>query len=345
MSQITIKDIARICGVGVSTVSRAMNDYNDINKETKEKILRVMKEYNYVPNNSARNLKRLESNTIAVLVKGVNNVFMTNMLVEGEKYMKKFKYSLYLQQVDVEQDEVEVAIQLSKEKRLKGIVFLGGYFDHVKERLDFLDIPFVMLTVSLNEGTSKFCSSVYVDDTKESVRMVNYLCKLGHSRIALITTSQGDRSIGHLRRLGYLQGLKENGITPSAELIREMDNKTDEYSIKSGYEVTKKLLEDNVDFTAIYACSDYAAIGACKALFEAGKRIPEDYSVAGYDGLEIARYYNPQITTILQPVTKMIHSAFDILMEEIEGNAKHQRIVFDGELIVGESVKDISGKN
>ena len=97
MSQITIKDIARICGVGVSTVSRAMNDYNDINKETKEKILRVMKEYNYVPNNSARNLKRLESNTIAVLVKGVNNVFMTNMLVEGEKYMKKFKYSLYLQ--------------------------------------------------------------------------------------------------------------------------------------------------------------------------------------------------------------------------------------------------------
>ena len=109
--------------------------------------------------------------------------------------------------------------------------------------------------------------------------------------------------------------------------------------------MTKKLLEDNVDFTAIYACSDYAAIGACKALFEAGKRVPEDYSVAGYDGLEIARYYNPQITTILQPITKMMHSAFDILMEEIEGKTKHQRIVFDGELIVGESVKDISGKN
>ncbi len=338
MSQITIKDIARICGVGVSTVSRAMNDYNDINKETKEKILQVMKEYNYVPNNSARNLKRIESNTIAVLVKGVNNAFMTNMLVEGEKYMKRFKYSLYLQQVDVEQDEVEVAIELSKEKRLKGIVFLGGYFDHVKEKLDFLDIPFIMLTVSLDEGTAKFCSSVFVDDTKESIRMVDYLCKLGHSRIALITTAKDDHSIGHLRRLGYLQALKENGITPSGELIREID----EYSIRNGYEATKKLLEDQVDFTAIYACSDYAAIGACKALFEAGKRVPEDYSVAGYDGLEIARYYNPQITTISQPITQMIHSAFDILMEEIDGKKTHQRVVFDGELIVGASVKDIS---
>ena len=148
MGQITIKDIARICGVGVSTVSRAINNHADINEETKQKVQQVIKEYNYIPNNSARNLKRLESNTIAVLVKGIHNAFTTDMLVDGGKYLEKYKYSLYLQQVDVEQDEVDVAIELMKEKRLKGIVFLGGYFNHAKEKLDMLEVPFVMMTVA-----------------------------------------------------------------------------------------------------------------------------------------------------------------------------------------------------
>lgn len=342
MNKITIRDIARICGVGVTTVSRAINNHPDINQETKEKVQQVIREYNYIPNNSARNLKRLESNTIAVLVKGVYNVFTTDMLTEGERYIKKTKYSLYLQQVYVEEDEIDVAIELVKEKRLKGIIFLGGHFNHSVEKLKLLEVPYIMMTVSPAEDITELCSSVYVDDEEESFRIVDYMCKKGHRKIALITTSEEERSIGHLRAKGYLRALRANGIQPDERLIRRMKENKWEFSIESGYAVVKELLEEQVDFTAIYSSSDYAAIGACKAIFESGKRVPDDYSVAGYDGLEIGRYYNPPITTIYQPIHAMIKKALDLLCAEIEGEKQHQKIVFPGKMLIGGSVKDIS---
>lgn len=342
MAAVTIKDIARICGVGVSTVSRAINDHPDINRETKEKIQAAIREYNYVPNNSARNLKRIESNTIAVLIKGIYNVFITDMVTEGEQYIKYTQYSLHLQQVYPEEDEVDIAIELVKEKRLKGIIFLGGFFNHSADKLKLIEVPYIMMTVSPSPRISGMCSSVYVDDEIESYKMVDYLYKQGHRKIALITTPESERSIGYLRAKGYFRALRDNGIEPDERLVRRMEENTWEFSISSGYQVTKQLLKDNVDFTALYACSDYAAIGACKAIFEAGKSVPGDYSVAGYDGLEIGRYYNPSITTISQPIHEMLGKTFELLLDEINGQKSHQTINFSGKMLIGGSVKRIT---
>ena len=118
MEQITIKDIARMCGCGVSTVSRALNNHPDINEETRNKILAVVKETNYVPNNSARNLKLTDSKTIAILIKGISNPFFMKMINIMEREIQKQKYSLIIQHVENNQDEVDVAIELEKEKRL-----------------------------------------------------------------------------------------------------------------------------------------------------------------------------------------------------------------------------------
>ena len=338
MGEVTIKDIARICGVGVSTVSRAMNNHPDINEETKLKVQKAIEEYHYIPNNSARNLKRQESNTIAVLVQGMHNAFAGDMLTAGELYVKKIGYSLYLQQVEEEEDVMAVAAELVKEKRLKGLVFLGGRFQNLKERWKHLGVPFVILT-SLTEEP---CSCVYVDDVEESRKMVNYLIQKGHRKIALVTTPDHLRDIGKLRKDGYLKALRENGIEPKEELIRRMDKEEKEFSISSGYDVVSRLLKDGVDFTAVYACSDYAAIGACKAIFDAGKSVPEDYSVAGYDGLEIGRYYHPEIATISLPIHSMIEKGLDLLIQEIKGEKKYQKVIFDGELLEGGSVRNIS---
>lgn len=338
MGEVTIKDIARICGVGVSTVSRAMNNHPDINEVTKLKVQKAIEEYHYIPNNSARNLKRQESNTIAVLVQGMHNAFIRDMLTKGELYVKKFGYSLYLQQIEEDEHVMSVAAELVKEKRLKGIVFLGGRFTNVKEKKKLLGVPFVILTSSTEER----CSSVYVDDVEESYKMVKYLIQKGHRKIALVTTPEQIGGIGKLRKEGYLKALKENGIEPEEKLIRRMEEDTKEFSISSGYNVVKKLLEDGVEFTAVYACSDYAAIGACKAIFDAGKDVPGDYSVAGYDGLEIGRYYHPEVTTIYQPIHEMIEKALDILIQEIKGRNEHQKVVFEGRLLEGGSVKNIS---
>ena len=106
METITIKDIAKLCGVGVSTVSRAMNNHPDINEETKQKIMEVIKDYHYVPNNSARNLKRADAKAIAVLIKGITNPFFSKMIKVFEQEIQEKKYTFVLQHVDDHQDEV-----------------------------------------------------------------------------------------------------------------------------------------------------------------------------------------------------------------------------------------------
>ena len=122
MGNITIKDIAKICNVGIGTVSRAINDDPGINARTKERILRVIKECGYVPNYSARNLKRSESNTIALLIKGIDNQFFQGTLKIFQEELGKIKYSFMIHAVAEDEDEVYEALKLAKEKRLKGII-------------------------------------------------------------------------------------------------------------------------------------------------------------------------------------------------------------------------------
>lgn len=342
METITIKDIAKMCGVGVSTVSRAINNHPDINEETKSMIMQVIKENNYIPNNSARNLKRSDSNTIAVMIKGITNPFFSNMLKIIEQEIKRKKYSFVLQKVDEHEDEINAAIELAKEKRLKGIIFLGGYFNHTEEKFRQLTVPFVLTTVSVVGEISKSCySAVAVDDFKESYKIVDYLCKTGHKRIAIITAPLQDKSIGRLRFEGYKKALEDNGIAFDEKLVRIMDDAYAYYSYQNGYEVTKRLLESNEEFTAIFAISDSLAIGACRAIAETGKSVPKDYSVAGFDGIDIGDYYNPTITTISQPVEEMALESIKILFSLINKKTQQKHKIFPAQLIVKESTRQI----
>ncbi len=342
MESVTIKDIARMCGVGISTVSRAINNHPDINQETREMIMQVIKEYNYIPNNSARNLKRSASRTIAVLIKGISNPFFSNMLKVFEKEIQGKRYSFLLHRVEEREDEIDIALELAKEKRLSGIVFLGGYFSHSEEKLEQLKVPFVLCTTGVTEKINKaYYSCVSVDDYKESYKIVDYLCKLGHKKIAIIAGVPGDESIGKLRFDGYVKALKDNDIPLKKELVCHMKEEIETYSMKNGYIVTKELLESKEEFTAIYTISDSMAVGACKAIFEAGKKIPEDYAVAGYDGMDISYYYHPSITTIKQPVKEMAEEAIRILFDIIHKKKEQESIIFPADLVVGASTKKI----
>ena len=340
VEQITIKEVAKLCGVGVSTVSRAINNHPDINEETKQKVLETIQKYNYVPNNSARNLKRSDSNTIAVLIKGISNPFFAEIIQVFEREITKQKYSFVLQHVEEFEDEIDIAIQLEKEKRLKGIVFLGGLSYHTEEKLKQLTIPFVISTVDVTELGSEY-ASVTVDNTKESRKLVDYLCGCGHKRIALLAASQKDESIGKLRLTGYRQALEARGIPYDEKLVMWTKENLPTYSMENGYALAKELLESGRDFTCIFAISDSVAIGACKALFDAGKRVPEDCSVAGFDGLGIAEFYQPSITTIRQPRMEMAEATIRLLFDMIEGLEVTKRQVYDAELIIGQSVRTV----
>ncbi|MBQ4900707.1 LacI family DNA-binding transcriptional regulator [Paenibacillus sp. Marseille-P2973] len=338
MASITIIDIAKMCGVGVTTVSRAINNHPDISEETKAMIMQVIKENHYVPNNSARNLKRSASKTIAVLIKGITNPFFNRMIQVFEKEIQRKKYSFILQRVDENQDEIEVAIELEKEKRLKGIVFLGGYFSHSKEKLDQLTVPFVLSTIGMTPDYDPHeYSSVSVDDFKESYKMVDYLCNQGHRKIAIITASMDDVSIGKLRYEGYKQALEDHGLELNDKLVYSMKENIESYSMENGYEVTKELLSSGEEFTALFAVSDSLAVGACKAIFESGKSVPEDYAVAGFDGLDITYYYHPSITTIRQPVEEIAEETIKILFDLINKKITHAHKTFPAELMIRES--------
>ncbi len=304
MAGMTIKDIAKKCGVGVSTVSRAMNDHPDINQETKDKILRVIAESNYIPNNSARNLKRSEAKAIAVLVKGLGNTFFGELVSVLERECEKKGYSCILQHVEEQDDELDVALYVAKEKKPRGMIFLGGNFSHPKEKIEQLGIPCVLSTICTYGDQEQSYGTVSVDDFQESRKMTEYLLGLGHERIALLTAP------------------------------RESE---DRYSFATGYRLAKKLLDQGERFTALYATSDTLAIGACRALKEAGIDIPGDCSVAGFDGMEMGAYYIPSLTTIRQPVEQIAKASAGLLFNMIKGKEKPGKLIYEGQLLIRES--------
>lgn len=343
MFEPTIKDIAKICGVGVSTVSRAINNHPDINPETKKKIMDTIAEYGYVPNNSARNLKRSDAKAIAVLVKGITNPFFTTMIKVFEEECKKKKYTLELFHIDTDEDEVDVAIKVVKEKRLRGIIFLGGMFSHSEEKLKKLNVPFVFSTAgSIPENISKqLFSNICVDDRKESYRMVDYLISLGHRDIAIIVAEAEGDSVGQLRLEGYCDALREHNIPVKDSLIWQTQDNLGHFSMENGYVTAKKLIESGEKFTALFAMADALAIGALRALMETGHRVPEDVSVAGFDGIEMVNYISPRITTMKQPVEQMAKETAKLLFDIISGKKEHCHMTYAAELMVGESTMSI----
>lgn len=340
MDQITIKEVAKLCGVGVSTVSRAINNHPDINDVTKRMVMETIRKYNYVPNNSARNLKRADSNTIAVLIKGITNPFFADMIQVFEREITRQKYSFVLQHVEEFEDEVDTALLLEKEKRLKGIVFLGGISNRTEEKLSFLTVPYVISTVE--SGVGEETAMVAVDNEKESQKMVEYLISCGHEKIAFLAAQKNDASIGMLRHRGYRMALKKGGLEYDEGLVMWTKEGCPTYSLENGYALARELLESGKEFTCIYALSDIMAIGACKALFDAGKRVPEDYSVAGFDGLELAGYYEPSITTICQPRREMAEATIRLLFDLIEQKPVNTRQIFEARLQQGKSTRPLS---
>ena len=169
--------------------------------------------------------------------------------------------------------------------------------------------------------------------------MTDYLIRLGHRKIAVLAAEKEDVSIGRMRLMGYLRALREQGIEPDEGLICYMNPKLPSYSMENGYVLTRQLLDEGKEFTAVFAFSDTMAVGACRAIAEAGKRIPQDYSVAGFDGIELCSYYNPALTTIRQPIQEIAEESVHHLFDLLDGKSSHQHKIFPGELLEQESTR------
>ncbi|MFZ5966429.1 MAG: LacI family DNA-binding transcriptional regulator [Bacillota bacterium] len=339
MDNINIKDIAKIAGVGVSTVSRVINNHPDVKGETRERIMKIISEYNYIPNNSARNLKRNVAKDIGVLVKGgIYNPFFSRIIHNIEEKINEKGYSMILHYNFDNTSDIDAAIELIKEKKLKGLICLGGEFDHInEEQMESINTPIVLVsTKPVEDVNKKFFSSVIIDDEKAAYEAVDYLCKLGHQRIGIIAKRENDISIGVRRLEGYKKALKKYGIPYDAAFVEE-----GEYTFESGYQAMERLLDKGLELTAVFAISDVMAIGAAKAILKRGLRIPEDISVVGFDGIDYAKYFHPSITTVKQPGENMGQKSAEILFSMIKKKAEKQHVVLKTKLLEGESCKSI----
>jgi DNA-binding LacI/PurR family transcriptional regulator len=341
MMAVNIKDIARLSGVGISTVSRVMNNSGSVSEATRKKVMDVINSYNYIPNNSARNLKVAQSKNIALLVKGITNPFFNKMIRVIEQGVALRGYPLMIQNVDQTADELAIAIQEKQDRNLCGVIIMGGSYNYSEERIRQLSIPCVLLTISAGENVDpSLYSSVTIDDEKEGYIATSYLISQGHRRIGfLYHTPSAEQTPNALRYNGYVRALKEHGIPFDPNLVAT-SLAVDESGYKVGFQLMKQLYIKNRDMTAVFAFADILAIGAAKAVFSMGLSVPDDISIIGFDGIEMAEYYHPSLDTIYQPDTKIALSGIEILFDMMQGG-KAQHIVYDSMLLKRGSTKRI----
>ena len=338
-----IRDIAKKAGVGVSTVSRVLNKHPDVKKETRDKILEVIKESNYVPNNSARILKSNNMRHIGVLVKGVFNPFFSEMLKVIETHINQIGYTMILHHYDpndLYSNEGDVLISFIKEKRLQGVICLGGNFEGIKEEsFEDLNVPIVLTSIDSHIHINpNLFSSVGIDNEKAAYEATRYLTEKGHKHIALVLGDEFDAGVSNRRAIGYMKALEISHIPVNKDYIIMGG-----YDFEPAYNNTKQFLTQHKEITAIFAISDIMAIGVGKAIVDLGYQIGKEISLLGFDGLDIGKYYNPALTTIKQPQRQMADDSINLLLKLIEKKCINQRNVLETKLIERMSVCKIEG--
>ena len=332
----TIKDVAERSGVSVSTVSRVLNNHPDVSEAVRARVLETVRELHYIPNSSARDLVRPQTDAIGLVVRGVGNPFFTGVIRAVEEAVNQAGYTMVLHQIRSGEDELLAGAELARSKRLQGLILLGGCFDYAPEQTAALGIPYVCCSFTNSFGSLKKSaySSVSIDDQAEARRAVELLVQKGHRRIAVLLDSIHDHSISELRYRGYCQALSEYRIPLDSSLVVE----TGSFQMASAYTAVRRLLAQEADFTALFVIADSMAIAAMKALRDGGRRIPEDCSIIAIDGIDISAYTVPTLTTLIQPQEAMGEEAVRILLDMVEHRAGNRHVRVDTTLRAGGSV-------
>ena len=338
----TIKDIARLSGYSIGTVSRVINNRPDVSPEARARIEEVIRQENFQPNSNAKLLKQRETSSITVLVKGISNSFLESILEEIQISLQKHGEDINVVFMDEEGDEIELAMHICQEQKPKGMIFLGGNRNSFRKGFSRIRIPCVLVTETAAGLGFDNLSSFTTDDIAASKAAIDYLAHRGHRRIGIIggsiSTEYGE--VGTRRLQGAMAELSSRGIP----FDTEKDYVPCRFSMHDGYKAAKELLSSAKDITGIFAAGDMIAIGAVRACADMGLKVPEDVSVIGYDGIEYTRYSIPRLATVMQDTGELARRSVEDLLMRINYSrpAVHEMIPF--RVITGESIMDVSQK-
>ncbi|MBM7095778.1 substrate-binding domain-containing protein [Bacillus sp. H-16] len=312
MEKVTMKDVSRLAGVSMSTVSRVLNSPESVNREKREKVLNVIKELKYHPNALARGLVYKRTNSLGVLIPDVSNAYVAEVIRGMEDTALHYGYNLILCNTDLDQKKMVKYLQVLKEKQVDGIVFTSEPVTaELNELFEQLQLPVVLASTQSLEYN---LPSVKVDDEKAAYDAASYLIGKGHRKIGMISGPTFDIISGATRYYGFQRAMKEK-LQINAEDMVEFGS----YRFEDGYNGMKKLLKRKPDVTAVFAASDEMAVGAITYLHEQGVDVPGDISIMGYDNTKFASMYIPKLTTVAQPMYEIGKTAVEKMMEKLEG--------------------------
>ena len=333
----TVKDISAQTGYSVGTVSRVLNNQPNVSPKARRVILEAAKASGFQLNVNAKQLKQQRSNTVLAVVKGRSNELFGNLIEAMQEKMSQLPYPLVVDYLDEDDNEVLRGVQLCREKKPRGMLFLGGNLENFRNHFAEIDIPCVLVTNDASALQEARLSSVTTDDKMAGFLAVEHLAKLGHKNIAVIGGWRGVSDISSLRYRGCLEAVEKYGLPFDGE----KDYFEGRFSYTEGYRAVETLLQSGRQFTAIFAMADVMAIGAVRALQDKGYKVPEDVSVIGVDGLQIGEFTLPRLSTVCQSVDQLAQESVALIARQIEGNAQVRHLTIAPEVAHKESTKQV----
>jgi len=328
-----MKDIARMTGVSIKTVSRAINNHPDINGETRKKILQVAEDLAYVPNSAAMHLRQKNTNTIGFVIPDMINTFFGEAgLVIDEFFSDRGYLTISACTHAAQENEIDILRRLIA-NRVSGIILatVGNTGSHIKQLLYKHEIPLVVID---NEVSGLKTNIVLHDDMFNAAKMMEHLYQEGYSRIGFVSGPLNETS-GKRRYDAYRNAAKEKGCYEET-LVRYSD-----WTMKGGLRATKSLLQEHDGrIDAVFFANSLMAIGGYRLICDSGFRIPDDIAVAGYDDLAILDYLTTPLTTINKLDTEIGRLAAARLYEMIEtGDRTPKEYLVQGRVICRESTR------
>lgn len=302
---ISIKDVAKHAGVSVATVSRVLNNSGYVGQDTRIKVEKAIKELNYKPNEVARSLFKKQSSTIGLIVPDIMNPFFPELARAVEDTAIQLGYNVILCNSDGDEKKEQNYLDVLQQQYVNGIIVSSNTL--TATQIKQLNIP----VVSIDRVISKGLPTIVVENKKGAMMATRFLQSKGCTRIGHI---QGNSSIVNAEE--RCEGYKE--IVGKEPWFNDTYIANGKYDMQSSIQATLELLQRHPEIDGIFAANDIMAIGAIKAAYQLGKKVPEDIAIIGFDGISLSKATTPELTTIEQPIYEMGEKATKMLVSLME---------------------------
>ncbi|MEO1102999.1 MAG: LacI family DNA-binding transcriptional regulator [Pseudomonadota bacterium] len=306
MRSVTISDVAALAKVSTATVSRALATPGRVSAEARERVLAAVRQTGYTPNVAARSLRVARSMMVLVVVPWQITPFFSDLLLFIDRALAAHGYGMLVGDLHDRAEQEPRLVQLAAAGQVDGLILLNGdVLSDGERRVDEMGVPIVGLCVPAGPKIA----AVLVDDFGGGAAVARHFLELGHKRFGYVA-GPADNHNEVERFRGFRQTLVTAGIPGSS-----LDVFAGDFHIASGAAAGRQFLMSKKRPTAIFCASDIMAMGFMHCIQASGVRVPADVSVAGFDGLEIAQYSSPSLTTVVQPCAHMGKAAANHLLD------------------------------